>query len=185
MKLISKIILGMAAVTLCPSVGYANGNKAESKYFSAEIANIRRANTGNVIVTIKFVPKIEEPSNLYIYSDIEKNFEDNCRNNRTQLIDGNGDEHAAQNCLPAFKYGNSEYTDGMQIHAGSEAVFVYKFGLAGASLESLKNMNITIPMRYMYCDRQSPPDWITDKNTWRGNCSASPETLSFYDVNAN
>jgi hypothetical protein len=196
-RLITKILMVMLVSLLTSLPVYAAGNKIETKYFSAEIANIRRARTGNVIVTIKFVSKIEDVSNLYIYSDIRQDDEAvACPGNKTVLIDGNGDEHTAHNCLPPYQPAqgggiqrDTSYTKGMQLHAGAESVFVYKFGLAGTSLESLQNINITIPMRYQYCDRRNPGyyDKRADGNArddWSGSCLTSLETLSFYDVSA-
>jgi hypothetical protein len=175
-------LLGLFLAMFISVPALAEGNRAETKYFSAEIVNVRRANTGNVIVTIKFIPKIDEVARLYIYSDIKQNFGDGpCPNNQTVLIDGNGDEHTARNCLPPYvtNGNNNHYTDGMQLHAASEATFVYKFGLAGTSSESLKGMNLTIPMRYSYCYLV---DFYSQK---RFECAPSPISLSFYGINAN
>lgn len=178
------IMLGLLLVTALSVPAFAEGNRSETKYFLAEIVNVRRANTGNVLVTIKFVPKIDEATSLYIYSDIIKHHWDGpCPNNQTLLIDGNGDEHTARNCLPPYttnNFGQNIYSDGMQLHAGSEASFVYKFGLAGASSESLQGMNITIPMRYNFCY----PEKSKWSETINQTCAQSPITISFYGVNA-
>jgi hypothetical protein len=181
--------ISLAAITLFASVvsagpAYANGNHVETRYFSADIVNVRRAQTGNVIVTIKFSPKIDDSERLYIYSDISKTYktgEAECPENNTILIDGDGEEHTAQNCLPPFDdqlASGVKYTNGMQIHSGSDAFFVYKFGLASASKEALQNINLTIPMHYNHC---VPNTSIVFGYT----CSPSVMTLSFYGVSAN
>jgi hypothetical protein len=180
-----KSMLGLFLVAVLPVPALAEGNRAETKYFSAEIVNVRRANTGNVMVTVKFTPKIDEGSSLEIYSDVEKkyNIPDPCPIAQATLIDGNGDEHRSRNCLPAYDtrgLPDYPYIGGMQIPSGSEASFVFKFGLAGSSSESLQNMNVTMPIRYQYC-YQFVDQWNTKQTT----CNKSPTTLSFYGVNAN
>lgn len=171
-----KIILAIAIALICGPTAvspvFAQSDTASTKYFSAKIANIRRAATGKTLVTVLFKSFAPDTGSVTLYGWTTK-----CRDSAT-LIDGNGEEYGTIRCM-ALSSGNS-YGDvngtGLYIEGSTSASFVYEFSTPISTDENARiNINILMPIFYRVC-------LINEYD--RNICTNSTTSLSFYGLTA-
>lgn len=175
------VIVTMAAIAPASAQQY----RSSTRHFDAEIVNLRRMASGQVLATVVFRSKMTEPYVIQI-----NNNADSC-DQAASMIDGIGNDYVSQNCINFYTQRGTSYgiqdtlsRTGINLASRSEATFVFRFETPAAVDDTANNnINIAVPVIYLVQDGNDP--WRPSQ--WGGGprptgLGTYSHTLSFYNL---
>lgn len=163
---ILSVILALTPATWACAQSYVSQNQD----FSAEIVNLRRTASGQVLATVIFHSRTAMGTVLTINNNVDQCSE------AAGLIDGLGSEYISQNCINHRGSSNNGpfSREGIRIDGPGDATFVFRFETPLPADESAnQDINITIPIFY---------EVIRNGGVWNYERRVNNVSLSFYGL---
>lgn len=131
---------------------YAQQYASSTQYLDAEIVNLRRDSTGQVLATVIFTSKVRDG----FYISINNNSK-TCSEGAS-LIDGLGNEYLAKNCINTVLYygSNADFQHnysrpGLRIDGNGTNPYVFRFETPlRADASANEDVNMSVQVAYFY-----------------------------------